>query len=334
MLQNLRIVHNRFTRFVQRNQLTKHRPIHDNNHFVCPYCPNAKSVKAKSTMQKHLRAMHEDRIEEWKVPGFVNALLTATDIGKSAASTSTASMGAGDGTGDPADTNNNLDRMLGLVGEAGAERQKRPGSHSPGEPKRFRQMAGDGADDVSSSCATPMLTPMTMGGSAADTDQLVGSPPPFGRHPNSANSGDVYTGSNGGSFLMFNSPSASVGNSSYTTPQKQQLDRFHQKLDSLEIVDAARMRLVGAEGGVGAPAQVTADPVNGGAAVMNGSGVMSSGHLMMVSGVSDGSAGGGGWNSFGVPQALANGGGVTAGDEADLEDSGAYEQFYEDYMVL
>lgn len=295
-------------------------------------------------MQKHLRAMHEDRIEEWKVPGFVNALLTAIDIGKSSANISTSSMGTGDGdgTGDPADTNNNLDRMLGLVGGAvGAERQKRPGSHSPlDDLKRFRPMVGDCVDDVSSSCATPMLTPMMMAGSAPDSDQLLGSPPPppFGRHPDSANSGGLYNGSNGCSFLMFDSPSAPTANTGYMTPQKQQLDRFHHKLDSLEIVDAGRMQLDGVESGVGAPAEVTADPVNGGADVMTGADVMSSGHLMMVSGVSDGSnvvgGSGGGWNSFGGPLAMSNGGGVTAGGEVETEDGGAYEHFYEDYMVL
>lgn len=312
---------------LQRNQLTKHRPIHDNTQFVCPYCPNAKSVKAKSTMQKHLRALHEDRIEEWKVPGFVNALLTTVD----AHNTSASSVGSGDaGADDPADSNNNLDRLLGLAGAGSAVgvRQKRPGepdSPQNHEQKRFRLLSADGVDDVSSSCTTPMLAPIMVGAGGQE-------PPLFGRQ--ATNSGGLYNGMNGGSFTMFDASSGSVSASStaYGTPQKQQLDRFHQKLDSLEIVDANQMQIAGVEGHA---AQVTADALNGGvAAAVNGTDVMSSGHLMMVNGAGGGGAVSGVWNNFGVPLAAATAGGEVGGGESEAEERGSYENFYEDYMVL
>lgn len=72
---------------LQKSQLTKHRQCHENTIFNCPFCPN-KTVKTKSTMVKHLRNMHEDRVDIWKEAGYINALASERFVSSAASSLS------------------------------------------------------------------------------------------------------------------------------------------------------------------------------------------------------------------------------------------------------
>lgn len=264
-------------------------------------------------MQKHLRALHEDRIEEWKVPGFVNQLLATVD-GKGAANSNASG-----------DTNNNLDRMLALA----AKRDRAGASTSMLQPslKRARYAGIGGGDEDVSSSDEPNSSPM------------------FGRQPAASSNGVGASGS-GGSFVMFGTQNGvgnrtSNGNDAAGLPAKQQLlDRFHQTLDSLEIVDtpgsptgllqmvnggavAAGPLATGAAIGVGdsgmGSGSGSVGAMNGinGRVMLSGSGIWNGGSIV------DGGAGG--------SMAMQNGGiGVGVVGEAD----GAYDNFYEDYMVL
>lgn len=300
-------------------------------------------------MQKHLRALHEDRIEEWKVPGFVNALLSTVHPKTTSALLSPSLAVANKmhplSSIDPADPNNNLDRMLGLVtgvDVAGApcamlKKRKEPGDGmSSSSKKRYKPLsAGDLSDDLSttSSSAAQMHQHQHLGGGAGD--ELSSSM--FGRHP---------SGGAGGAFVLFgtgNGPTPADDGSAAAPPmfhhhtatsagpQKHQLlERFHQTLDSLEIVDAGglpgQLQMMGGVGGgvvggVGGTVSALAAEANGNHGTSDG---------LMVNGRAAS-----GWT------ALPNGGagaivaaagvGVVGMDD---EEEGAYDHFYEDYMVL
>lgn len=361
---------------LQRNQLTKHRPIHDNTQFICPYCPNAKSVKAKSTMQKHLRAVHEDRIEEWKAPGFVNALLAQVDgsaVGAkvpvtTAAATASSSLSSAPASvvSDPADTNNNLDRMLGLANAASsgstASSNKHKLNSDPMSPpsiaaKRFR------ADHSSISSSTTSPT-MLQQQQPQPHMQGPGPGPLFGRHQTASYNGGSNTSAAGSSsFMIFgaengssssnvtnnnhssmnnNHHSSTIGSNSLPTspptnkhPEHPTIERYHHRtLDSLEIVDNANGGQLQVIGGNNQPPPTATASV----AITNGGG----GSMM--------TAGQAGWLTGPVlVNGIAGGGIVVAGDgstgstaadgaaEAAITGgavSGSYDNFYEDYMVL
>lgn len=271
-------------------------------------------------MQKHLRSVHEDRAEVWKAPGFVNGLITMND--RPPKSSKSKSQPDTNGDDIDSDTNNNLNRLLG--GNDNKKRKPVPLSASKKRPKKDNPL--DLCDDVNTS--SPMILP---------GDEI--STPMFNQHrhlPNNSN----HSSSSSSTYMLFsdsdntraghlaphlhpnNHPNMVADTNGFNgavTQQKQQLlDRFHQTLESLEIVE-----------GDGQLTMTTPNSilgVNGGATTNGGNAHRSHGLL--------------GWDRLtpAHPSAMSSGslGGNSAATGGDLEgdDDGSYEHFYEDYMVL
>lgn len=56
----------------QKYELSRHRAVHENITFACPYCD--KKVKRKPSMLKHLRLNHKDEEHIWNDNSFIAQL--------------------------------------------------------------------------------------------------------------------------------------------------------------------------------------------------------------------------------------------------------------------
>lgn len=56
----------------QKYELKRHRTVHDNIKYTCPYCE--KEVKRKPSMLKHLRLLHKDKEHFWSDNDFISQL--------------------------------------------------------------------------------------------------------------------------------------------------------------------------------------------------------------------------------------------------------------------
>lgn len=56
----------------QKYELKRHRTVHENIKYTCPYCE--KEVKRKPSMLKHLRVAHKDKEHFWSDNDFIAQL--------------------------------------------------------------------------------------------------------------------------------------------------------------------------------------------------------------------------------------------------------------------
>lgn len=56
----------------QKYELKRHRTVHENVKYTCPYCD--KEVKRKPSMLKHLRLIHKDKEHFWNDNEFIAQL--------------------------------------------------------------------------------------------------------------------------------------------------------------------------------------------------------------------------------------------------------------------
>lgn len=57
---------------IQKYELKRHRTVHENIKYTCPYCE--KEVKRKPSMLKHLRLIHKDKEHFWSDNDFIAQL--------------------------------------------------------------------------------------------------------------------------------------------------------------------------------------------------------------------------------------------------------------------
>lgn len=304
-------------------------------------------------MQKHLRSVHEDRADQWKAPGFVNGLVTIGDRplkGGAKAKAAAAQQpkqqqhpqyADADDNGDfDSDTNNNVNR-------GHDDPHKKRKASTSGAKKRTKKDQFDMCDEIDSS--SPMILP---------GDDI--SAPMFNQHrhlPNNAATNSnymIYDGDNARSALVQPSSSSAAGHNGHlssahpetssfngTQPhQNKPLDRFHQTLESLEIVESTGM-LNG---------QLTMAANNGASTVLINGGAngtqhgqhdpQQEQHLQQHHGLIS-------WGdrltaaqsnpTANVTPMATNASGVsgaTAVTSGSADEDGGYEHFYEDYMVL
>lgn len=195
-------------------------------------------------MQKHLRSVHEDRADQWKSPGFVNGLVTIGDRPLRGGSKSKKSQPKHNNNNNnnhdadddfDSDTNNNLNR---------SHDDKKRKANSSGAKKRTKKDQFDMCDEIDSS--SPMILP---------GDDI--SAPMFNQHrhlPNNAANSNymMYDGENARSGLIqanhhhhqhqpLDHHHADHHHGGAFNGNPKQLDRFHQTLESLEIVESNGM---------------------------------------------------------------------------------------------
>ncbi|XP_059621943.1 uncharacterized protein LOC132265352 isoform X2 [Phlebotomus argentipes] len=58
--------------FAKRSQLTRHKNIHKNILFICPFCQR-EPFKARNSLKNHLKTNHKDMREKWADPAYISA---------------------------------------------------------------------------------------------------------------------------------------------------------------------------------------------------------------------------------------------------------------------
>ncbi|GAB0091620.1 hypothetical protein DMENIID0001_064760 [Sergentomyia squamirostris] len=58
--------------FAKRSQLTRHKNIHKNILFICPFCQR-EPFKARNSLKNHLKTNHKDMRDKWADPAYISA---------------------------------------------------------------------------------------------------------------------------------------------------------------------------------------------------------------------------------------------------------------------
>lgn len=291
-------------------------------------------------MQKHLRSVHEDLADQWKAPGFVNGLVTIGDRplrggggggSKSKKNPVQPNHNNNDDNDFDSDTNNNLNRSHH------DDSSKKRKASSSGMKKRTKKDQFDMCDEIDSS--SPMILP---------GDDI--SAPMFNQHrhlPNNAANSNymLYDGENARSGVLQPNHLVQQHPEQGFNGNHKQLDRFHQTLESLEIVESngmlnGQLTMSSANGLVGTPVGLLngvhtgsphpQQPIQHLQQHSSGHGLISWGDRLTAVQTNPTAS-----VTAMAPMSTtgAAGVGVTSVDAGGDEESG-YGHFYEDYMVL